>query len=536
MSLIEALQNKTPLVWVDVDEPERLIAQLPTLCEGRNLFVYDVLNGLMQWSYEDHEWKIVLIAVLDEELGEMVDTEIHSAMGAWGYVFNQTNATFILRNAHKDIDDNLTMFSSLFGHFRQAFWDDDDDKIPLQIISLVVDTPCPPELIAMSTIVKYGRPSRAEFTSLVSHFRTNYAEHDIIDGQDVDKILDSCLGMTEFEAIETMMRSIRTTGKIDAKMLNDLKFERMKARSDLDLSRPNVTLDDIGGLQNAKKLITDIQWMWENAEEAKRLKLPTLRRILLLGLAGTGKSLICKAAASSLKVDLAKAGVAKAMNRFVGQSEENMRSMFAQINALAPIAVWIDELGRDLSGGESSGYTDGGTTSRVHATFLTEMQELNENVCLFAAANNIASLPPEMLRAGRFDKLMFVGFPTMDERREIFKLLLVGREGDEDRFELDRLAAATPCFTGAEIEALIGRTRVDISLGTGNEISTLHLLSSVPKEKNRIWVRFKPLCMTMYASAIHEYEWASDQQLSEAGDIARGVEPRAVKLMPGVLK
>ena len=131
-----------------------------------------------------------------------------------------------------------------------------------------------------------------------------------------------------------------------------------------------------------------------------------------MGIPGTGKSAICEATANALGLDLARTGVSQVMNSFVGQSEANMRAVFNQIKVMAPLCVWIDEFGRDMSGGQSSSHVDGGTTDRVHGEFLTGLQELPENVFLICAANQIENLKPEMLRAERFDKIIFVGLPS----------------------------------------------------------------------------------------------------------------------------
>mgnify|MGYP000214883789 CR=1 FL=1 len=89
----------------------------------------------------------------------------------------------------------------------------------------------------------------------------------------------------------------------------------------------------------------------------------------------------------------------KLSSKVIGQSEANMRAVFKQIKLMSPLCVWIDEFGRDLSGGSSSSHVDGGTTDRVHGEFLTGLQELPEETFLLCAANQLEALRPEMLRA-----------------------------------------------------------------------------------------------------------------------------------------
>jgi ATP-dependent 26S proteasome regulatory subunit len=522
MSLVEALQNRTPLIWVDTVEPERLISQLPVLCSDRSIYIFDIFDGLLEWEHQSKTWKIVLIEVVDPDTGEMKEIAITHPAKAWGYVLKEQNAVFIVRNVHEIVKDYYDFFSIVYGKYRDAFWSDDMDKLPLQVVMLSTGVePVPTEISAMTTAVNYGLPNAQELATIITHINSNYANSNILEGQNIEKIIAASAGMSELEAFETYYGLIRSKGIIDADTVMEIKFDKMKASSSLDISKPKLSLADVGGLENAKKMILQAKWIWENPDKAEEFHLTALRRILFLGLPGTGKSLICEAAANTLGLDLARTGVAKMMNKFIGESERRTEQMFMQINALAPICVWIDELGRDLSGGGSSDYVDGGTTSRVHGTFLTGLQELSDKVFLFAAANDIDSLPPEMLRADRFDKIMFVGFPSYEERKDIFRLNLI----KPDEHDLAKLSEFTPCFTGAEIKSLCQRVRQEVSSTQHRHINDDDILSYIPLQKNRMWIRHRGLAMGMYERALDQYEWASPLQYQEAKFIVRGQEP-----------
>jgi len=521
-SLVDSLSNRTPIVWVNTLEPERAIAAIPSLkSDARPLYVYDEFSGLMVWDQDKDTWKVVLVEIKDPDTGEVVQKPVFGSQQAFGYILNQDPSIYIVRNAHKDIDNHLTLFSVLYNRYRSTFFSDDLDKLPTQVICFAANEPAPPEISSMTTTAAWGYPTPLELRTIITNIRQNYKD-DVASDEDLDELVKSSVGLTEHDAIEVYLSSIRSHGTIDKKTLRSLRLERLKAMSNLEVDEPKVQLSDIGGLDNAKKLIQRAAWIWQNPEEAAKYKLVPLRRILLLGLSGCGKSYLCEGAASALGLQLAKGGVSKAMNKFIGQSEANITAMFDQINAMSPITLWIDEIGRDLSGGGSSNYTDGGTTSRVHGLFLTKMQELNKDVFVFAAANNIESLAPEMLRADRFDKLFFVGFPSYEERRDIFALHLPR----DAQFDLDELASHTPCFTGAEIKALIERTIFDISPQYNRTITTEDLVKTIPYQKNRIWIRHRNLAVNMYSSAFNEYEWASTSQYGEAQFIMKGVEPK----------
>ena len=114
--------------------------------------------------------------------------------------------------------------------------------------------------------------------------------------------------------------------------------------------------------------------------------------------------------------------------------------------------LWIDEIEKAISGLNSSGHSDGGTTSRVLSTFLTWMQEKASSVFVVATANDHMSIPPEFLRAGRFDEIFFVDLPNIDERVEIFEVLLRLRGINAENINIPRLAGKSDGYSSAEIE------------------------------------------------------------------------------------
>jgi SpoVK/Ycf46/Vps4 family AAA+-type ATPase len=330
----------------------------------------------------------------------------------------------------------------------------------------------------------------------------------------MSKVVKAGLGLSEQEFIQVSLLSLSENKTVDPSYIAKWKMDRVKQGGILEIRRPSISLDQIGGLDLAKELIENVVWTWNNPEEAAELDIMPLRRVLFVGVPGTGKSAICEATASSLDLDLAKFGVSQMMDKFIGESEKRMRSAFAQLRAMAPLVVWMDELGRDLSVGDYQG--DGGTTSRVHGEFLTGIQELPSNVLLMAAANQIGHISPEMLRADRFDKIMFVGLPSLEERIGIFNIHL-GK--DAGRFNLETLAEMSDTFTGAEIKAVIREARFKISVKDKRKIEQSDIESLIPLQQNRMWVKHRSTVTDMYQRAIAEWDWASSAQLEDAQKI-----------------
>jgi SpoVK/Ycf46/Vps4 family AAA+-type ATPase len=139
----------------------------------------------------------------------------------------------------------------------------------------------------------------------------------------------------------------------------------------------------------------------------------------------------------------------------VGSSEKNVRLAVQISESVSPCILWIDELEKGFSGMASSNFSDAGTAARVFGFLITWLQEKQKPVFVVATANNIAMLPPELLRKGRFDEIFFIDLPSFRERKEIFKVHLQKRHRSPDDFNLDQLAQLSEGFNGAEIEQLI---------------------------------------------------------------------------------
>ncbi|MEM8563836.1 MAG: AAA family ATPase, partial [Pseudomonadota bacterium] len=173
--------------------------------------------------------------------------------------------------------------------------------------------------------------------------------------------------------------------------------------------------------------------------------------ILLLGVQGCGKSLAAKAVAGAWGVPLLRLDVGALFNKFVGESERNVREALQSADVLAPCVLWIDEIEKAISGQND----DTGTSSRILGTLLTWMAEKTSRVFIVATSNDIQRLPPELVRKGRLDEIFFVDLPQASSRKEIFRLHIGKRGHDATEFDFDRLATASEGFSGAEIEQAV---------------------------------------------------------------------------------
>ncbi len=159
-------------------------------------------------------------------------------------------------------------------------------------------------------------------------------------------------------------------------------------------------------------------------EQTWRLNAP--KGVLVTGVPGSGKSLMAKWTAHQMGLPLIKMDMGDVQNKYVGSSEQRMTESLELVNAMSPCVLWIDEIEKSFAGSSGNGNSNE-VTVRLFGKFLNWMQEKEDDgVCcfVFATANNIDKLPPELFRSGRFDAKFSTFMPTADECGEIFDSLL----------------------------------------------------------------------------------------------------------------
>jgi SpoVK/Ycf46/Vps4 family AAA+-type ATPase len=163
--------------------------------------------------------------------------------------------------------------------------------------------------------------------------------------------------------------------------------------------------------------------------------------------------------------------------KFVGESEARLREALTQAESMAPVVLWIDEIEKAFAsaGAESA---DGGLSQRMFGTLLSWMQDHRHPIFLVATANNIAQLPPELMRKGRFDEVFFVDLPGAEEREAILAIHLRKRRRQKAQFDIPCLVAATEGFSGAEIEQAV-ISGLYAAFSENAECRTEHILAAV---------------------------------------------------------
>lgn len=364
----------------------------------------------------------------------------------------------------------------------------------------------PPELKRFSARFSLTLPGDAQLMALVREEaqlwnRENPSRPLQSDQAAVKKLVRNLRGLTEADARRLARSAIHSDGAItdaDLPEVNRAKFELLDMGSVLSFEYDTAHFSDVGGLQRLKDWITKR----EQAVHAASKDRP--KGVLLLGVQGSGKSLAAKAIAGLWGLPLLRLDMGALYNKYIGETEKNLRKSLAQAELMAPCVLWMDEIEKGLAIGEH----DDGTSQRVLGTLLTWMAERESLVFTVATANDVSALPPELMRKGRFDEIFFVDLPDQDARREIFLIHLRNRNFDPARFDLDTLAQHTEHFSGAEIEQAVVAALYSAS-ARREPLSTAMVLQEIDSTY--------PLAVTLAEKITALRQWAEGRTVSANG-------------------
>lgn len=217
-------------------------------------------------------------------------------------------------------------------------------------------------------------------------------------------------------------------------------------------------LDCIPAKSNLAGLEPVQKWLKKRKKNVSRVSFDDdedlTKGILLLGLPGTGKSLLASCCANILELPLIRLDISNLLGQYVGNSETNMRQALEDLTvAGAPCVLWIDEIDKAYSGvGKEGGGS--GVMNRLFGKMLTFMQEMNRTVFLVATANDISALPPELFRSGRFSQVFSLMLPTYEECADIFRSKLkrhLGTLNADHARELFNICAGLKCWSKGKL-------------------------------------------------------------------------------------
>jgi hypothetical protein len=365
----------------------------------------------------------------------------------------------------------------------------------------------PSELAREFVVVQFALPDKEHLGVVLDNLATS-AKQPKPENDERERMLDAACGLTSIEAENAFALSVVESGNLCPTIVSREKANEVKKGGLLEICPLVAGLDDIGGLDVLKSWLLQRQDAF--GKEARAYGLPNPKGLLIVGIPGTGKSLTAKATAAVFQRPLLKLDAGRLFAGLVGQSESNLRSVIATVEAIAPCVLWLDEIEKGFNGSKSSGAADGGTASRVFGTFLSWLQDRTAPVFVVATANDVTQLPPEFLRKGRFDELFFVDLPNQQEREAIWRIQIAKFRRDPNSFDLVQLARASEGLTGAEVEQLFidslheafsqRREPTDLSIAMQlNDLVPLSKLMSEQIDGLRRWAKGRARLATQQA-------------------------------------
>lgn len=536
LELKNLVRAKLPLIQVVTHDESRFLKEVhATICEPEKLklFFWSCWLGIVEYTSEDSiynpakasetgPWaKTMAPNVALERISEY---KIAEKEGFGGAVFAMRDFTTVLAQPvpriMRDIYENL-----LSNH-----------KVILAMGGTLAHGPgaskpgIEPSLEKQMIVYRWALPTREEIEGHLkgmldpdeledkkSKMQIQYTE------QEVYGFTRALQGLTFNEIDNSTVVCMTEMGRLNAKRLLEKKKQIVERSEILEYMDVAINIGDIGGLDNLKAYVK--RHANSYSDEAAEFGVDPLKGILLLGPPGSGKSLCAKAVGNIWEVPTLRLDIGKVMSGLVGSSEEKMRAVIATAKSVAPCVLYMDEIEKALSGTKSSNMSDGGTLARVFGTLLTAMEEGLDGVAIIATANDISALPPELIR--RFSEVFFVGFPTHDERKEIFSIHLRKKKRNPDDFNLEALALKTHKFTGAEIEKAIKESIARCFNDSKRKLTTEDLLDAVADTK--------PLSKIMAEPIKKLEDWARDRArfASSEAEKEAGVGKQAVTTSTG---
>ncbi len=277
----------------------------------------------------------------------------------------------------------------------------------------------------------------------------------------------------------------------------------------------NVTFKDVAGLEGAKEEIVEIVEFLKNPKKYTDIGAKIPKGALLVGPPGTGKTLLAKAVAGEAKVPFFSLSGSDFVEMFVGVGASRVRDLFRQAKEKAPSIIFIDEI--DAIGrarGKNNGFNSNDERENTLNQLLTEMDGFgtNSGVIILAATNRADVLDSALMRAGRFDRQIYVDMPDLNERKEIFQVHLKPLKLEKS-LDIDFLAKQTPGFSGADIANLCNEAALIAARKDKKKVSKQDFLDAVDRivggleKKNKIITKEEKKTIAVHEAGHATISW-----------------------------
>lgn len=430
------LRSHAPILVLQTHEEERAVNLLKDVALNMG-------SAIFKWSIAVGMQRIDIILDPQTHLKEpaRVLQHIQSA---------QFEGIYLLLDFHPYLNDpvNIRILKELAMAIR---------KTASKLILVSHKIQIPPEVKKMSVNFELSLPDQDKLMEIVKKeaaaFSKNNANQKVTaDKKVLKQLVNNLTGLSYNDAERLARAAIVDDGAITESDLPEVmraKYQLMNRDDLLAFEFDVSSFAELAGMINLKKWLQQRKRFFLQTGNVKGMDSP--KGILLLGVQGCGKSVAAKAVAGAFGVPLLRMDFGRLYNKYIGESESNIREALKTAEVMSPCVLWIDELEKGLSVNDN----DDGTSQRILGSLLTWMAENKKPVFIVATSNAIDQLPPELIRKGRLDEVFFVDLPTAEVRENIFQIHADKRDLDISSLDLAKLAEMTDGFSGSEIEQLV---------------------------------------------------------------------------------
>jgi len=475
------LRADTPMVFMESREELRLLDLITAI--GRRLG-----SAVFRWSVTEG------LARADQASKPMLNTQTPEGM------LRHVKATpqpglYLLLDFHPYLEDPRTV--RYLKEIAQGY-----GTTPRTLILISHAVTPPEELRHLATVFTVTLPDAAALKRLIREEIRGWQSRNRgrllkTDPDAVQRLVSNLSGVTVTDARRLVHNAIADDDAITASDLPAVmraKYALLGKGGLVSFEYDTASFSAVAGLSRLKDWLDRREPAFRGANDTP----DPPKGVLLLGVQGSGKSLAAKSVAGQYGLPLLRLDFAVLYDKYIGETERNLREALAIADTMAPCVLWIDEIEKGVASSES----DHGVSRRVLGTLLNWMAERRNRVFVVATANDIASLPPELIRKGRFDELFFVDLPDEDVRAEILRIHLQARDQAPEEFDLRQLAQASEGFSGAEMEQAVVAALYS-ARARDEALDSSHLMSEIDTTR--------PLSVTMREHIDWLREWASER-------------------------
>ena len=377
----------------------------------------------------------------------------------------------------------------------------------------------PPEVMPFFATMDFPLPSDKDLSELVDEV----VDREEIKVNKTTKELSALAlkGLTLIEGERALGMAIASgTAKdpINLRTLHSYKAELVKKSGLLEYIPSTETVGTLGGMGVFKEHYTVVSSYFRRRAEAQEYGLSPPRGCCVVGIQGCGKSLSAKVVANLFGLPLYRWDVGKIFGQYVGESEERTRAVLKLAKAISPAVILVDEAEKMFSGAKGGSEASGGVPARVLGEVLYFMEEENtEGAFFYFTCNDIESLPPELIRAGRLDDIWFVDLPTQEERAEIFQIHIAKTGRNLANYDMQALAILTEDFTGADIANIV-RKAMFSAFYEKTDYTMNHLINCLKE--------ISPFGKTHEETVVRLRGWAKARAKSVRNEVVPGTSKR----------